>query len=174
MNPLPRRLLLLRHAKSAWDSDAATDFDRPLAKRGRKDAPRIGHWLREQGLVPDLVVSSPAQRARETTLHACKAMGVKEARIRWEPRVYAADPATLLAVLGDYTESPASIMLVGHNPGLELLLEHLCANLPDTEDGKLLPTAAVAVLDMPQQWRELEAGSATLHSLTRPRNLSED
>ena len=170
---MPRKLLILRHAKSAWDTDAPTDFERPLAKRGRKDAPRMGSWLRERGLIPDLVISSPAQRARETTLGACESMGLGAKQIAWEPRLYAADPGTLLEVLKEHPKKPKTLMIVGHNPGLELLFEHLCKDLPVPADGKLLPTATLAVLDMPDHWQDLGSGSAGLVSITRPRQLRE-
>ena len=65
---MPRELLILRHAKSAWDTNAPSDFERPLAKRGRRAAPRVGRWLEEQGLIPDHVVSSPAERAKQTVI----------------------------------------------------------------------------------------------------------
>lgn len=78
---MPRELLLLRHAKSDWDSDVASDFERPLAKRGKNDAPKVGSWLYREGLVPDHVVSSPATRARQTAIKVCKRLDFKKRRI---------------------------------------------------------------------------------------------
>ena len=167
-----RQLLILRHAKSAWDTDAASDFDRPLAKRGRKDAPRMGKWLRKSGLTPDYVISSPALRAQQTAIEACKAMGIDRKQIHWEPRLYGAGAATLLAVLGACPAEPATVMIVGHNPGLEMLLQHLCGgNTPVSADGKLLPTATVARLRMPEVWDNLPRGAADRVAITRPRSL---
>lgn len=171
---MSRQLLVLRHAKSAWDTDAPTDFERPLAKRGRKDAPRVGAWLRSEGLVPDHVVSSPAERARQTILRVCEELGVDSDRIAWDPRVYGAGVDGLLSVLADCPQQAKTILLVGHNPGLETLVEYLGGeDVEIPEDGKLLPTAAVASLKMPESWADLEEGSARLVSLTRPRYLED-
>lgn len=167
---MPRELLLLRHAKSDWESGALNDFDRPLAKRGHQDAPRVGEWLSQEGLVPDLVVSSPAARARETALQVCKAMQVKEKKIVWDGEIYESGVSSLLAVLGRCPEKSRAVLLIGHNPGLEDLLRYLLGEDVETPaDGKLLPTATVARLEMPKDWEQLTAGCAKLLELRRPR-----
>lgn len=169
---MPRELLILRHAKSDWDRRAATDFDRPLAKRGRKDAPAIGAWLYREGMVPDYFVSSPAQRARETALKVCKAVDLKKKRIVWDDTIYEADLAALLAVLQRVPADAATALLVGHNPGLEDLVRFLSGDdLEEPADGKLLPTAALVRLEMPGDWARLEPGCAAVISLVRPRQL---
>ncbi|MFW5723654.1 MAG: SixA phosphatase family protein [Halochromatium sp.] len=169
---MPRELLLLRHAKSDWDTDAPSDLERPLAKRGRRDAPRIGEWLYREGLVPDLVLSSPAERARKTALKVCKGLDYDKRAIRWEAAIYEANLEHLLQVLAAYTQAPASVLLVGHNPGLESLLRYLTdGDLDEPKDGKLLPTAALARLEMPDDWRALEPGCALLLTLLRPKAL---
>jgi len=169
---MSRELLLLRHAKSDWDSGTSTDFDRPLAKRGKNDAPKVGAWLYREGLVPDHVVSSPAERARQTATKVCKRLDFKKKRIVWDAAIYEARLPELLEVLSRVPPEAATVLLIGHNPGLEELLRHLVAD--DYEppgDGKLLPTAAVARLEMPDDWGLLDPGSAQLLSLTRPRAL---
>lgn len=169
---MPRELLLLRHAKSDWNSDAATDFERPLAKRGKSDAPKVGSWLYREGLVPDHVVSSPAERARQTAAKVCKRLDFKKKRIVWDAAIYEAGVSDLLAVLARCPEAAATVLLVGHNPGLEDLLRHLIGEdieIPD--DGKLMPTATVARLEMPNDWKALPPGSAQLLSITRPKSL---
>ncbi|MBK5938618.1 SixA phosphatase family protein [Halochromatium roseum] len=169
---MARELLLLRHAKSDWDSEAASDIERPLAKRGKRDAPRIGEWLYREGLVPSLILSSPAERARETTLRVCKGLDYKKRDIKWEPAIYEADLKTLLRVLGDYGQAPSILLMVGHNPGLEDLLRYLADDdLDEITDEKLLPTAALARLEMPDDWFSLEAGSAQLSTIVRPKTL---
>ncbi len=168
---MARHLLVLRHAKSAWDTDAATDFDRPLAKRGKKDAPRMGKWLSEQALVPDYVVCSPAARARQTAIAACKPLGLDTKAINWDQRIYMAGTGELLQVLGDCPAKAETVMIVGHNPGLEDLVEYLCGMVDVPADGKLLPTATVACLEMPDTWKGLSERSARLLSITRPRSL---
>jgi phosphohistidine phosphatase len=167
-----RELLVLRHGKSDWNSDAKRDFDRPLAKRGRKDADRMGAWLRKRGLRPDLVVSSPAKRAKQTTLRILEALELDEAVVKWEPRVYEAGRKSLLAVLAELPRSARRVLLVGHNPALEDLVHHLAAEeIPTPKNGKFLPTAALAHFVLPQDWGRLERGKGDLVSLVRPKDL---
>ena len=168
---MPRLLLVLRHAKSAWDTDASTDFDRPLAKRGKKDAPRMGAWMAEQGPGPDHVVSSPAKRARQTVKRVCKEIGFDTGGIRWDPEVYAAGISELLGVLERCPPEAGTVLLVGHNPGLEDMITFLDAAVELPPDGKLLPTAALARLQMPDDWSELSRGDARLIDVTRPKDL---
>jgi len=170
---MSRQLLLLRHAKSAWDTGAPTDFERPLASRGERDAPVMGSWMKKQGMVPTVVVSSPAMRAKQTAEAACERMGVKKKKIVWDERLYAASASQLLAVLEDYKKKPASLMLVGHNPGLEDLLIYLLGNkLEAPPDGKMLPTAAAASIELADNWEQLAEGAGRLLSLTRVKDLS--
>ena len=165
-------MLLLRHAKSDWTSTATADFERPLAKRGKNDAPKVGAWLYREGLVPDHVVSSPAERARQTALKVCKRLDFKKKRIVWEAEVYEAGVPALLDVLARCPGEAATVLLIGHNPGLEELVRHLAGeDLEIPDDGKLMPTAAVARLEMPEDWSRLAPGSAQLISITRPRGL---
>jgi phosphohistidine phosphatase len=167
---MPRELLILRHAKSDWSAGVASDFERPLAKRGNKDAPRVGEWLYREGLVPDVVVSSPAARARQTALKVCKSMDYKKKRIIWDEAVYEAGVPDLLEVLARCPANAGAVLLVGHNPGLEELVTFLAGDEAEVpEDGKLLPTATVARLEMPDDWSDLEAGCAQLIDIVRPR-----
>jgi phosphohistidine phosphatase len=169
---MPRELLILRHAKSDWDSDTPSDFDRPLTRRGKQDAPKVGTWLLRMGLVPDHVVSSPAKRARQTATRVCKSLEIAKGRIVWEPEIYEANLDDLLAVLGRCPADATKVLTIGHNPGLETLVKHLCGEeLEPPADGKLLPTAAIARLEMPEPWERLERACAQLVSITRPRDL---
>jgi len=166
---MSRELQLLRHAKSAWDTTAPTDFERPLAKRGRHDAPGIGDWLRQEGLVPELVISSPAARAKETAELVCEAMDFKKKHIQWESAMYMAEEEDLLQVLADCAPKARSVMLIGHNPGMEDLMRYLLGDAVETPaDGKLLPTATLARLEMPKDWEDLQPGCATLIAIRRP------
>lgn len=168
----PRELLILRHAKSSWDTEAAMDHDRPLAKRGKRDAKRIGNWLREQEIMPDSVLSSPALRAAQTTGAICKTLHIDAKRVVWDPRIYAATAGSLLDIVRERPESERIVLLVGHNPGLEHLILYLCGDAVEIpEDGKLLPTAALARLGAPREWNALSEGSVTLRSITRPGSL---
>ena len=169
---MPRELLILRHAKSDWSFNAGTDFDRPLAKRGKNDAPRIGAWMYREGLIPDFVVCSPAERARQTVLKVCKMLELKKKTIVWDKDAYEASLADLLGILSRCPQDASTVLLVGHNPGLEELVGFLAGDdVDEPEDDKVLPTASLVRLEMPTDWRALEAGCAQLISLTRPRDL---
>lgn len=169
-----RRLLVLRHAKSAWDTEAKSDFDRPLAKRGNRDAPRMGAWMRAQGLNPEHIVCSTARRARDTAQGVGEGLGIQESRVVWDDRIYEASLRSLLEVLADCPEDAESVMIVGHNPGLEMLTSYLGGKSVDIpQDGKLLPTATLAELTMPDDWSDLQAGDATLVRTKRPREIME-
>lgn len=170
---MTRELLILRHAKSDWETGAKNDFDRPLSKRGRKDAPRVGRFLLEQGLVPDFVVSSPAERARQTVLAVCDQMNINEHSVHWDSRIYHGSAGSLLDVLNDCPENAKRVLIAGHNPGLEILLQNLCDHeIPMPDDYKLMPTGAVAHLEILVEWQNLEGRLARLISLTRARSLA--
>jgi phosphohistidine phosphatase len=170
---MTRELLLLRHGKSDW-STGVDDFDRPLIDRGKRSAQRVGAWLAQQDMVPDVIVTSPAERALLTAQKACKAMGYGDQGIYMDKRIYAADLDALLEVLAECPADAARIMLVGHNPGLEELLVWLASEAVSVpEDGKLLPTGTLARLQMPADWGALTAGCARLVSITRPATLPE-
>ncbi len=169
---MSRELLILRHAKSDWETPAASDFDRPLASRGKLDAPRMGAWLKQEGLRPDEILSSPAKRARQTALGVAKAAGIAKGAITWDGELYGASLEGLLTALGRTGKRARRVMLVGHNPGLEELLEYLGGAInPTYGDGKLLPTATVARLSMPKDWTQLRPGCARVLSITRPGEL---
>lgn len=168
-----RELLLLRHGKSDWSINT-DDFHRPLKDRGKRGAQRMGVWLWQQELRPDHIISSPAERAIVTAEKACKAMGFGAQLIRQDKRVYAAEVDDLLAVLEGCPEQAQRVMLVGHNPGLEDLLVFLAReHITPGEDGKLLPTATLARLDIVCPWNSLISGCASLTSITRPAELAE-
>lgn len=169
---MPRELLILRHAKSDWDAGTSSDHERPLAKRGKRDAPRVGEWLYREGLVPDLVISSPARRAKQTAVKVCNSMDYKKKKIRWDADVYDAEVPDLLRVLARCPGDARTVLLVGHNPGLEDLVRFLGGEeVDEPADGKLLPTATLARLEMPDAWSALDSGCAQLTSITRPRKL---
>ena len=160
-------LLILRHGKSDWSTDHP-DFERPLKDRGKRGAQRIGLWLRQQNLLPDRVLSSPAERAIVTAEKACKVMGWRAADIVQEQRVYGAGADQLIKLLRETPPGVERLMLVGHNPGLEELLIDLSEGpVPIPEDGKLLPTATLARLTLNCGWSDATPGCARLHSITR-------
>ena len=168
-----RRLVLLRHAKSDWPDVA--DHDRPLAKRGRRDAPSVGRWLGQSGYAPDAVVCSTALRARETWELA--SAGLREAapgaapEVRYEDRVYDATVLGLLMLVREFDDAWRTAVIVGHNPGLAELTVGLAGR--DSAPGLAFPTAAVAVLGLPGPWAEAAPGEARLLAFTVPAQLRE-
>jgi phosphohistidine phosphatase len=168
---MTRRLILMRHGKSDWATGAASDFDRPLNRRGEKDVPRMGAWLRKQGLVPDRIVSSPALRARQTALLAAVSLGYPEDRIEWRREIYEAGCERLLDLLGRLQPPVPLTLMVGHNPGFEDLIEHLAAANPLAGEDKALPTAAMVGLELPDDWTRLQSESGRVIGHMRPRWL---
>jgi phosphohistidine phosphatase len=163
-----RRLTLLRHAKSDWPD--VPDGDRPLAKRGRRDAPVVGRWLRERGYLPDVVVCSPARRTRQTWDLVAAELGGSPS-VRFEPRAYAASAMTLLYLVRELSATSRTALLIGHNPGVADLATSL-AQPPDHDDAPIrFPTAAVAILDVPGDWADLSPGQARLLDYTTPAEL---
>lgn len=170
---MTRTLIILRHAKSDWDQ-SCSDYDRPLNKRGRRDAPSIGTWLGAQSVQPERVLSSPARRTRETVEAVSTAAGIAPAAIEWDERIYLASLDQLLTLLGERADDPACIMLVGHNPGLEDLLLYLARDpIPRGRNGKLLTTATLARLVVDSDWQHLARGCASLETIVRPRDLTD-
>jgi phosphohistidine phosphatase len=161
------RLYLLRHAKSSWKDHGLADHDRPLAPRGRRAAKAIGRYLRDQGIEPELVLCSSATRARETLER------IALARAQIEPELYRAGADTLAARLHQVPAAVASVMLIGHNPGMQELA--LLLARPGPELGELeakFPTGALATLALPgPDWRTLDRGTAELIGFVRPRDL---
>ena len=164
-------LLLMRHAKSDWPENLRRDFDRPLAARGEKDALRMGKWLQKNGLVPDLVVSSPARRARATAELVVGRLHIRRKRIIFDDRIYEAGLRQLLDVVAAHAAGSDTLLLVGHNPGLEELIAHLASEPPPRDErGKLMTTAAVAVLEFNGKIGT-RPGSGRVLQLVRPREI---
>jgi phosphohistidine phosphatase len=160
-----KTLLLLRHAKSSWKDTGQDDFDRPLNGRGLKAAPQMGKFLRKQKVQPDLVLSSPAERARQTTALVVEAAGLAAA-LRYDERIYEANVERLLEVVSQIEEGAQVVLLVGHNPGLEQLLEHL------TGEQEALPTAALAQISLDiEKWSKVREHSGRLERLVKPKEL---
>jgi phosphohistidine phosphatase len=168
-----RLLYLMRHAKSDWHSAARDDFERPLNNRGSKDAVLMGQWLHTQNITPSLILSSPAQRAKQTAVAVAEAMGPAAGQIQFNKDLYLADRATLLKMLHSVPEQMESVLLVAHNPGLDDLVEWLAPEPPLlSESGKLMTTAAIAMFAVPEPWAKLKRNTASLRQLLRPKELA--
>jgi phosphohistidine phosphatase len=164
-----RTLLLLRHAKSSWDDASIRDFDRPLAPRGRRDAPTMGRLLRSESLDLDHVVCSTAVRARETLELAAKA-GKYSGTVQYLDGIYEASASRLEGIVRSLPNGAATVLMVGHNPGFEDLVTHLCA--PGGRMNVTMPTAALACIDIPApEWNAVTEGSGTLRWLAVPKML---
>jgi phosphohistidine phosphatase len=154
---MERTLILIRHAKSAWPPETH-DLARPLAGRGRRDAPAVGRWLRDHIPMIDLVVCSPAVRATGTWDLAVNELDAKP-RFRHEKRLYEASAEDLLKVIQELPPNVSTVVLVAHNPGLEDFLTLL------TRAVEPLKTSAIAVITTPASWDQVYAGSGTLETL---------
>jgi phosphohistidine phosphatase len=155
-----RTLVLLRHAKSDWSGGEA-DIDRPLAKRGRRQAPDAGRWLATNLDGIDLAVISPANRARSTWELASAELAAPPPR-RVDERVYAASGDELLAVVQELPDHAETVVLVGHNPGIEDLASRLTGEWPP------MPTSALAVISVPGSWSSAGRQPAVLRASGRP------
>lgn len=174
-----KTLGIFRHAKSDWNDARLRDFDRPLNQRGRVGAGMMGKHILEYGRENSVgwkrIVASPAVRVTQTIELAGEAAG-ETPPITWDRRIYLANSATLVEVLRDQEDDPRSILLVGHNPGLEDLIFDLVPDdgtnpLRDVVEDKF-PTAAYAVIQLDiESWTDLAEGCGRLVHLIRPRDL---
>jgi phosphohistidine phosphatase len=170
------RLLLLRHAKSDWSDAGLADRDRPLSKRGRESAPLIGRHMRDKGHVPDLVLSSPSTRTRQTVSLVLDEIG-NSPNIVFDERLYDfGGGERLLAAIKEHGGETRTLMLVGHNPTVQRLAL-LLAGAGDSElmtaMERKFPTAALAVIDFEAKaWSAIKPGKGTLSAFVTPKGLA--
>jgi len=169
-------LYLLRHAKSSWDGQDIADFDRPLNKRGRKAAKLMAEYFKANAIQPAVVVCSPAKRTKETLKHLLPVLGGVEPI--YDRRIYEASYQTLLQCLADLPPEAASVLLVGHNPGIERLALYLMNDLGHGPGAARMqdkyPTGSLAILSVPSDdWGDLKVGSGRLDDFIRPADLEE-
>jgi phosphohistidine phosphatase len=167
-----KTLTLLRHAKSSWDDQTTRDFDRPLNPRGRRAARTIGQEMSRLQLGFDQVLASPAVRVIET-LRDVEAGYGRPLGAQFEKRIYLAAPETLLEIVQGADQQARSLLLVGHNPGLETLALMLSKDEPlRAELAIKYPTGTIAEMTFPaERWDELGRGGGTLTRFIRPRDL---
>lgn len=159
-----KTLFVLRHAKSSWDDPDLADFDRPLNDRGNTSAPFMGKLMASKGFAPDLILASPAARAKATAKLA-KEGGDIDAEIRYDERIYEASPGALRQVVADVDDEFRSVMIVGHNPGMEGFIKYLTGRLES------MPTAALAVIDLDiAAWSEIGGERGILRKVFRPKD----
>ncbi len=161
---MTRRLMVMRHAKSSWKSDAATDHERPLNKRGRRDAPRIAAHLDERGWRPELVLSSTSERTRQTWLGM--ADHFPDARTEYTEALYLSDAEDAIAEIERLPADARTVLLLGHNPGFEDLVEELCGTW------HRMTTANVALFEGEgRSWSDALAHGLRLEAVVRPKEL---
>ncbi|MBD0370203.1 MAG: histidine phosphatase family protein [Pyrinomonadaceae bacterium] len=163
-----KTLLLLRHAKSSWKEPELRDFDRPLNKRGEKAAPLMGKFMKERKLKPDLIISSPAVRARRTAALVVERAEL-QAELRYDERIYEADVEALLKVVSQIDDGAETVLLVGHNPGFQELLKFL------TGEEHEFPTAALALISLKlDKWSGVQQNTGRLKWLVTPKSLEKE
>ena len=158
MNFRMKTLYVIRHAKSSWENEDLSDFERPLNERGKRDAPRMGKRLKEKGIIPDLMLSSPAKRAYSTAKRIAEALSYSKDRIKTDQRLYHADEEEIFNCLTSIKDKHDVVLLFGHNPGLTDFV-----NAMAEEDNYIdnVPTCGIVCLSLPiESWKELAFGKA--------------
>jgi phosphohistidine phosphatase len=163
-----KKLMLLRHAKSSWGNPGLRDFDRPLNGRGERAAPFMGEVMRRHGLDPEVIISSPATRAKRTAQLVADA-ALWKTIIQYDERIYEATAGQLLELASELPAEVNSALLIGHNPGMENLLYHL------TGEDRHLATATLAVLHFDtDDWTQIGTSAAHLELFLKPKELMKD
>jgi phosphohistidine phosphatase len=169
-----KRVILLRHAKSAWDDPDLADHDRPLNDRGRRAAPVIAGWLAQRGYAPDHVLCSTARRTRETWALAAPLLPDAPEPVI-EARLYHADPAAMLAAVRAAPDARAALLLIGHQPGLSGFARKLAAQPAPASCARAFthaPTAAAAGFDFDvDRWADVDWGGGRFVAFAAPRDL---
>ena len=164
-----KNLLVLRHAKSSWSDAGLADHDRPLNSRGKKAAPRIGRLIRDEGIVPEVIASSTAKRARKTAELVAEHSGYT-GDVELVEQLYHASPETYVDYLSGVPDSVTTALVIGHNPGIQDLVSQLGGSYES------FPTATLARLELSiESWREFSLHTpAQLTNLWRPRDLPDE
>ncbi len=158
-----RTIYLMRHAKSSWDNPSMADVDRPLNERGKKTAPFMGGLMRRRQMLPEIIISSPALRARSTAALVIAGGSLDSGTVHDE-RIYEASANTLRQAVSEINDKFSSAMLIGHNPGMEGLIRYLTGRVEP------MPTAALAVIELDvETWGEINDGCGELMTVIRPK-----
>ncbi|WP_423146346.1 SixA phosphatase family protein [Rubrolithibacter danxiaensis] len=161
-----KQLLLIRHAKSDWADSSLKDFDRPLNKRGKENAPEMANRLLQKSLIPQCIITSPALRAKSTAHFFADTFGFSKDLLQEDKRIYEASPSTLLDIVNHFDNQYNFIALIGHNPGLTQLLITL-----SNSDIYNIPTCGMALIEFPfDNWNLLSAGTGDLRYYDYPKN----
>jgi len=159
-----KTLILLRHAKSSWDFPQLNDYDRPLNDRGKRDAPRMAKWLSTQDVEFDSIISSGAERAKNTAIAFQAILNIP---MKIDDQLYHAGKSKLLNIIKQTDNTVNSLLLVSHNPGLNDLADYLLSGFPDN-----IPTTGIVSLNLDiKKWSEISSKNISLHFFQYPKNL---
>jgi len=147
---MSKTLYLIRHAKSYWGDQSMQDFDRPLNKRGKKDAPFMGEVLMDKNIKPDLIISSPAKRAKRTAMEIAVKLNYPDKKIKYMDDLYEASSLSILSIINNIDTKYSVVMIFGHNPGLTLFNNYISNNYIDN-----IPTCGVVALSSDDQWSKI-------------------
>jgi len=163
-----KTLYLVRHAKSSWKHSELSDFERPLNKRGKRDAPFVGNKLKEKGVKPELMISSPAVRARETSVVIAKNIDYPINNIIVDENIYEASSTRLINIIRDFNDKYNSIMMVGHNPGFTMVNNYITDSYIEN-----IPTCGVVGININSSWEKLKSTSGKAFFFIYPKLFSE-
>ncbi|MCW9036089.1 MAG: histidine phosphatase family protein [Rhodospirillales bacterium] len=170
-----KELLIMRHGHAndfPPSGQGGGDFARELRDKGKRNAQRVGVWLARNDLHPDHVISSPAIRALRTAEKTCKTSGLNSDIVITDKRIYEAKVEDLLEIIKSIPKATKRLMLVGHNPGFEALIEKLCREkVKRTKSGSILPAAALAHIELDCDWGNIAKNSGTCQQIIRPKKL---
>jgi phosphohistidine phosphatase len=165
-----KTLYLCRHAKSDWSQAGQRDFDRALNRRGHRDAPRMGRWLQEQGVIPNLMISSPAERAWQTAVYYAEALGLSEDALLSEAELYEASPRIVLRIIHQLPNTANVVLLFGHNPTFTHMAEYLSGSIIGN-----IPTSGIVRLDFTiSKWVDVVEHSGKVTEFFFPKKFFED
>lgn len=163
-----KKVLLMRHAKSSWKNPKLSDFDRPLNKRGKRDAPRMGRYLKELQLVPDQIFCSPAVRAKSTIYHVIQELDLPESAVKWDQNLYFHGTGAYIEAIRNSKDSSEIVMTVGHNPMTEDVIYALSDNTSDTP----IKTATIACFEFEtDSWKNIRFDQKALKWIVGPKDL---
>ncbi len=163
-----KRLYLMRHAKSSWKNPDLKDHDRPLNKRGKKDAPLMGKILKKKGVKPDIIISSSAKRAYKTAVKVAKELDYEKENIITDKTLYLISFEKFLNYIKNLDDSYENVLIIGHNPGISDLFSYL------TGKDSQMPTAAVGGLELKKDsWRDIEDGKIEILFFEYPKKYKE-
>ena len=167
-----RELMLLRHGKSSWESPT-TDFDRDVTDNGKQHAQEIGVWLKQHQKTPDYVICSPAKRAQVTADIVCQQLGISTDNIKFDHQLYNANVSDIFDVLKICPPHCRRVLLVGHNPSIEMMVQHLSSNqsVSDVDASQAIRPATLVCFTIGEKWNKLLPHNAKLTSITHGKYL---